>query len=125
MSRTTTTASPLLLLLLLLLVVQVLAVATDGDVVRDLPGLSASDSATLVQYAARIALPAPSRSSLFYWFVGVNNSAISMRDAPIVVWLNGGPACSSLTGLFVENGPFAIREPTYVMRSSRWRQHVH
>ena len=29
-------------------------------------------------------------------------------DAPVVLWLQGGPGGSSLFGLFVENGPLAV-----------------
>ena len=37
-----------------------------------------------------------------YWFIEANNS----ESKPWALWLNGGPGCSSMEGLFTENGPF-------------------
>ena len=42
---------------------------------------------------------------LFYWY----HEAVSEPEKkPWVLWLNGGPGCSSLGGMFGELGPFVV-----------------
>lgn len=41
---------------------------------------------------------------LWYWFVKADKP-----DAPLTIWLNGGPGCSSMFGLFAGNGPYLLQ----------------
>ena len=54
-------------------------------------------------------LPANSKQgtnhNLFYWLF---KSDKARTDAPLVLWINGGPGSSSMFGLFVENGPLRV-----------------
>ncbi|XP_022765464.1 serine carboxypeptidase 3-like isoform X2 [Durio zibethinus] len=46
------------------------------------------------------------RMRMFYFFFESRNS----KKDPVVIWLTGGPGCSSELALFYENGPFTISD---------------
>lgn len=56
---------------------------------------------------------------LHYWFVESETDPV---NAPVVVWYNGGPGCSSLDGFFYEHGPWVLSDDgkTLSVREYRW-----
>jgi len=52
-------------------------------------------------------LDVPSGNSLFYWYF---ESRENPSEDPVLIWLNGGPGCSSLEAILFENGPSNMDE---------------
>ncbi|XP_078274799.1 lysosomal protective protein isoform X1 [Rhinoraja longicauda] len=91
-------------LVVLILVVQVFIAesAPAKDEIIYLPGLAKQPN--FRQYSGY--LNTSENKYLHYWFV--ESQGNPARD-PVVLWLNGGPGCSSLDGLLNEHGPFLIQ----------------
>ncbi|KAM4692295.1 lysosomal protective protein-like isoform 2-T3 [Rhinophrynus dorsalis] len=90
-----------LLCSLLLGAISVDAACTADEIIY-MPGLAKQPS--FRQYSGF--LNASMGKHLHYWFV---ESQKNPSSSPVVLWLNGGPGCSSLDGLLTEHGPFLIQ----------------
>jgi len=48
--------------------------------------------------------PGEDKGEFFFWLA--ETRADNKDKAPLIVWLNGGPGCSSMVGMMFENGPW-------------------
>ncbi|CAI4226973.1 unnamed protein product [Auanema sp. JU1783] len=55
--------------------------------------------------------------SLYYWYI---ESESDPENDPVVLWLNGGPGCSSITGLFEEMGPYRTNDYGETVHRNPW-----
>ncbi|KAK8664760.1 hypothetical protein V6N13_084536 [Hibiscus sabdariffa] len=75
----------------------------DGDLVTDLPGQPVVD---FRHYAGYVTVNEKNGRALFYWFYETMSHP---DEKPLVLWLNGGPGCSSVGyGATQEIGPFLV-----------------
>ncbi|XP_058011636.1 lysosomal protective protein-like [Ahaetulla prasina] len=86
------------------------------DLVSSLPGLS--EVPAFQQWSGY--LPAGPGQYFHYWFV---ESQGNPAADPVVLWLNGGPGCSSMEGFLAENGPFHLHDNgTVYLNPDSWNK---
>nr|XP_048296102.1 probable serine carboxypeptidase CPVL [Myodes glareolus] len=80
--------------------------------VSPFPGMS------LKSYSGYLTVNKTYNSNLFFWFFPAQ---VDPKNAPVVLWLQGGPGGSSMFGLFEEHGPYVItRDMTVLARDFPW-----
>eukprot|EP00211_Chloroparvula_japonica_P003434 CAMPEP_0119130776 /NCGR_PEP_ID=MMETSP1310-20130426/8698_1 /TAXON_ID=464262 /ORGANISM="Genus nov. species nov., Strain RCC2339" /LENGTH=442 /DNA_ID=CAMNT_0007121307 /DNA_START=80 /DNA_END=1408 /DNA_ORIENTATION=+ len=70
-----------------------------------LPGLAEPTSYDM--YTGFITVNETAQAELFYWFFESQSGA---ESSPLVLWMTGGPGCSSELAIFYENGPFYLED---------------
>jgi carboxypeptidase C (cathepsin A) len=78
----------------------------DADEVTSLPGWDAALPSK--QYSGYLTVN--ETKHMHYWMVESENDP---STDPVVLWLNGGPGCSSLDGYLYEHGPFHVDDDDY------------
>lgn len=76
----------------------------DDHLVANIPNITLSTR----HWAGHLPVSADGTRFFFYWLFAPQET--EEADVPLIVWLNGGPGCSSMNGVFIENGPFRINE---------------
>ncbi|XP_024084194.1 venom serine carboxypeptidase-like [Cimex lectularius] len=77
-----------------------------GDIQGGQLAAKVAPIAKVESYAGFFTVDPKYNSSMFFWFFPAENNP---KNAPFIVWLQGGPGSSSLGGLFEENGPFYVK----------------
>lgn len=90
----------------------------DDHRVRGLPGLNSADEP--IHYAGHILVDQVNNGHFFYWLF---ESPQDASNKPLIIWLNGGPGCSSMDGLFLELGPFRLSDDGRSVRLNPYSWH--
>jgi carboxypeptidase D len=85
------------------------ATSPSDHLVTNLPLLDPSKFTTQ-HWAGLLPASANGDKYLFYWLFAPPPNNRADADIPLIIWLNGGPACSSMDGLWIENGPFRLAQ---------------
>lgn len=92
------------------------AATVDDYLVGDLPGLG---KLPFKHYAGHIDIDPPHQRSIFFWLF---ESQHSPAADPVLMWLNGGPGCSSLFGQATEHGPVKLTPAGPVLNPHAWNR---
>jgi carboxypeptidase D len=85
--------------------------------VHSLPGAPA-DEQLRTMYAGHIEVTPQHHGNLFFWLY--KNRHIGDRHR-LVIWLNGGPGCSSMDGALMEVGPYRVaKDGTLRVNDGSW-----
>ncbi|XVF54764.1 hypothetical protein PTKIN_Ptkin05aG0208100 [Pterospermum kingtungense] len=83
-------------------------------------GLPGQPRVGFQQFSGYVSVDYNKNKALFYYFVEAETDPASK---PLVLWLNGGPGCSSLgVGAFSENGPFRPNGELLVRNEFSWNR---
>ena len=79
--------------------------------IQDMASVDLPELKDFPSYSGFLTVDKKFNSNMFFWYF---KAAVDSENAPVVLWLQGGPGASSLFGLFTENGPFEITKSNKV-----------
>ncbi|KAK6347705.1 Cell death protease [Orbilia javanica] len=85
--------------------------------VKNLPG--EPEDTMIRMHAGHIEVDPATNGNLFFWHV--TNRHIEARQRT-VIWLNGGPGCSSLDGALMEVGPYRVKDGKLSYNEGSWHE---
>jgi carboxypeptidase D len=85
----------------------------DGTKIPDVDFDAGESYAGLMPVSAKV----NETRQLYFWFWPSPNE---LAQDEILIWLNGGPGCSSLEGILQENGPFLWQYGTFKPVQNPW-----
>ncbi|KAJ8663593.1 hypothetical protein O0I10_000838 [Lichtheimia ornata] len=107
-------------LLLLSTAIAVAAQTAEDYKVTTVPGVDGAIALNFSQYAGHIEITPESHGNLFFWSIQPD-----VETEKLIIWLNGGPGCSSMDGLFMGNGPYRVnRDLSLNVTSTGWQEHA-
>ncbi|KAI9271802.1 serine carboxypeptidase-domain-containing protein [Phascolomyces articulosus] len=108
--------------LIALLIAGITAQTAEDYKIDALPGLDPKEAEGLTQYAGHIEITPEMNSNIFFWMI---EQVHETNPQKLIIWLNGGPGCSSMDGLFLENGPYRVNpDMTVNISTGGWQDHA-
>ena len=96
------------------LAVSCVTAAPEEDRVPYLPGMGHFDK--YGAFSGYLDIADTSKKIHYLFFEAQENS----KDAPVLIWFNGGPGCSSMLGFMQENGPFRLESGGTIFHESEY-----
>jgi len=75
----------------------------------------------ITSYSGFFTVDKKNNSNLFMWFF--QHSSTKWYEAPLVLWLQGGPGFATMYSVFQENGPFTVIKGKLEPRKWSWTTH--
>ncbi|KYQ91504.1 peptidase S10 family protein [Tieghemostelium lacteum] len=92
---------------------------SNGSFANELKNLPTYDKTITGQYSGYLSFESEQdQKNHFFWFVESQNDP---STDPLVLWLNGGPGCSSSLGYLTEHGPFLVYKDSSKSGQDKYR----
>lgn len=89
---------------------------------QNLSRVSLTDKMGFRSHAGFFTIDEDYNSNLYFWYFP---PFYKSKNAPVLLWLQGGPGGSSLFGLFTELGPLIAKKDGFVRRKYHWALNHH